>query len=163
MTVQVREASAQTDPAAWLSQLSERMSAADRALLSRALALALEGYTDALSPHGEPMLNHCREVTGILAALRLDADTLAAGLLSGLPTLSQPWEEKVRNALGGNVAGLVEGIARMGQIQALRAQAHDSKKTADHTAQLEAVRKMLLAMVQDARVVLLKLADQTQI
>ena len=50
----------------------------------------------------------------------------------------------------------------MGQIQALRAQAHDSKKTADHTAQLEAVRKMLLAMVQDVRVVLLKLADQTQ-
>jgi GTP pyrophosphokinase len=162
MTVQVREASAQADPAAWLSQLSERMSAVDRALLSRALALALERYTDALSPHGEPMLNHCREVTGILAGLRLDAETLAAGLLSGLPALSQPWEEKVRNAIGANVAALVEGIARMGQIQALRAQAHDSKKTADHTAQLEAVRKMLLAMVQDARVVLLKLADQTQ-
>ena len=163
MTVQVREASTQADPAAWLSQLSERMSAGDRALLARALALALERYMDALSPHGEPMLNHCREVTGILAGLRLDAETLAAGLLSGLPALSQPWEEKVRNATGANVAALVEGIARMGQIQALRAQAHDSKKTADHTAQLEAVRKMLLAMVQDARVVLLKLADQTQI
>ena len=101
MTVQVREASAQADPAAWLSQLSERMSAGDRALLARALALALERYMDALSPHGEPMLNHCREVTGILAGLRLDAETLAAGLLSGLPALSQPWEEKVRNAKGG--------------------------------------------------------------
>src|SRR3954451_20584334 len=125
MTVQVREASAQTDPAAWLSQLSERMSAADRALLSGALALALERYADALSPHGEPMLNHCREVTGILAGLRLDVDTLAAGLLSGLPALSQPWKEKVRNAISADFAALVEGIARMGQIQALRAQAHD--------------------------------------
>jgi GTP pyrophosphokinase len=162
MTVQVREASAQADPAAWLAQLSERMETVDRTLLSRALSMALERYTDAVTVHGEPMLNHCREVTGILAGLRLDAETMAAGLLSGLPALAQPWDEAVRSVLGAKVAALVDGIARMGQIQALRAQAHESKKTADHTAQLEAVRKMLLAMVQDARVVLLKLADQTQ-
>src|SRR5690349_6297756 len=162
MTVQVREASAETDPAAWLAQISERMQPADRALLSRALALAQERYAGHSNAHGEPLLGHCREVTAILAGLRLDAETLAAGLLSGLPALSQPWDEVVRNTVGANVAALVEGVARMGQIQALRAHAQESKKAADHAAQLEAVRKMLLAMVQDVRVVLLKLADQTQ-
>jgi GTP pyrophosphokinase len=162
MTVQVREANADADPAAWLAQLSERMRPNDRALLARALPLALERYGNRQCAHGEPLLGHCREVTGILAALRLDGETVVAGLLSGLPTLSQPWEETVRNALGANVAGLVEGLARMGQIQALREHTDESGKTADRAAQLEALRKMLLAMVQDARVVLLKLADQTQ-
>jgi len=159
MTVQVREASAEADPAAWLAQLSERMQPADRALLSRALALAQERYAGQSNAYAEPLLGHCREVTAILAGLRLDVDTLAAGLLSGLPALSQPWDEVVRNTVGANVAALVEGVARMGQIQALRAHAQESKKAADHAAQLEAVRKMLLAMVQDVRVVLLKLAD----
>ena len=79
MTVQVREASAEADPAAWLAQLSERMQPADRALLSRALALAQERYAGHSNAHGEPLLGHCREVTAILAGLRLDA-----GLLSGL-------------------------------------------------------------------------------
>ena len=162
MTVQVREASAQADPTIWLAQLSERMRPADRVLLSRALALAVERYTDELSVHGEPLLNHYREVTGILAGLRLDPETLAAGLLSGLAGLSQPWEESVRKALGDHVTALVEGLARMGQIQALRAHAQEPRKAADRAAQLEAVRKMLLGMVQDVRVVLLKLADQTQ-
>jgi GTP pyrophosphokinase len=162
MTVQVRAAAAAADPDAWLAQITERLAPAHRALLAGALAIARERYGDALCAHGEPLLNHCREVTGILAGLRLDPETLAAGLLSGLPGLGQPWEEAVREKLDGNVAALVEGMVRMGQIQALRAQTHDSKKPADRAAQLEAVRKMLLAMVQDARVVLVKLADQTQ-
>src|SRR5262245_3576784 len=130
MTVQVREASAEADPAAWLSQLCERMRPDDRALLGRALPFAVERYGNQLCAHGEFLLGPCREVTCILAALRLDGETLAAGLLSGLPALPQPWEESVRSALGSNVAGLVEGVARMGQIQALRAHAHESKKAA---------------------------------
>jgi len=162
MTVQVREASTPADPAVWLSQLSERMRPADQALLSSAWTLAQARYAEASCLHGEPLLNHCREVTGILAGLRLDGETLAAGLLSGLPVLDQPWEETVRAELGEHVADLVDGLARMGQIQALRAQGQEPKKAGDRTAQLEAVRKMLLAMVQDIRVVLLKLADQTQ-
>src|SRR5437868_2629288 len=123
MTVQVREASAEADPAAWLAQLSERMQPVDRALLSRALALAQERYAGQSNAHGEPLLAHCREVAAILASLRLDTETLAAGLLSALPGLSQQWDEVVRNMIGPNVAALVEGIARMGQIQALRAHA----------------------------------------
>src|SRR5690242_6910755 len=149
MTVQVREASASADPAVWLAHLSERMQPSEQALLSRALSLAQTHYADAHSAHGESLFNHCREVAGILAALRLDSEVLAAALLSGLPGLAQPWQEAVRAQLGESVARLVEGVARMGQIQALRAQSQAPKKGAERAAQLESVRKMLLAMVQD--------------
>ncbi|HTO42973.1 MAG TPA: bifunctional (p)ppGpp synthetase/guanosine-3',5'-bis(diphosphate) 3'-pyrophosphohydrolase [Burkholderiales bacterium] len=162
MTIQVREASAQADPARWLAALGERLEPADQAVLARALTLALEQYSGRTSASGEPLFAHAREVAGILAALRLDAATLAAALVSAVPMIGTDRERYLKEALGPEVAALVDGFTRMGQIQPLRAQGRESKKAADHGAQLEALRKMLLAMVQDVRVVLLKLADQTQ-
>ncbi len=162
MTIQVREASADADPAQWLSALGQRLGDADQALLSRALALALQLYPGRSSVFGEPLLIHCREVGSILGSLRLDAETLAAGLMSALPVVEQGWQQHLKDALGPQVATLVDGVARMGQIQALRSRGSESKNTTDRSAQLEALRKMLLAMVQDVRVVLVKLADQTQ-
>jgi len=162
MTIQVRGVSADADPSVWLMAQVERLGDADQALLSRALTLAVERYAGRSNALGEPLLSHCRELSGILGSLRLDAETLAAGLMSGLPSVEPDWMERLRQALGPRVATRVEGFARMGQIQALRSHDHESKKTAERSAQLEAVRKMLLAMVQDVRVVLIKLADQVQ-
>jgi GTP pyrophosphokinase len=162
MTIQVREAAADTDPSGWLTMQAQRLGDADHALLSRALAFALERYPEQSTAFGEPLLGHCREVGKILGSLRLDAETLAAGLMSGLPSVEPGWLQRLQQVLGPQVAMRVEGFARMGQIQALRFHAPESKKTADRSAQLEALRKMLLAMVQDMRVVLVKLADQVQ-
>jgi GTP pyrophosphokinase len=162
MTIQVREAVAEADPAQWLSAMGQRLGPADQALLSRAFALALERYPGYSGGSGEPLLSHCRAVASILLELRLDADTLAAALSSGLSVMDEGWQKYVQDALGPEVTALVEGFARMGHIQALRSQGQESKKATDRSAQLEALRKMLLAMVQDVRVVLLKLADQTQ-
>ena len=162
MTVQVREAVANADPAQWLSSISPRLSASDQALVSRALSLALEAYAGKFTPFGEPLLTHCREVASILSGLRLDGESLAAALLSGLPASEQGWHQKLQDQIGTPVAALVDGFTGMGQMQTLRAQAQEAKKAAERGAQLEALRKMLLAMVQDVRVVLLKLADQTQ-
>jgi GTP pyrophosphokinase len=162
MTIQVREASADADPAQWLSALGQRLGDTDQALLSRALTLALQRYPGRSSVFGEPLLTHCREVGSILGSLRLDAETIAAGLMSALPVVEQGWQQHLKDALGPQVATLVDGVARMGQIQALRSRGSESKNTTDRSAQLEALRKMLLAMVQDVRVVLVKLADQTQ-
>jgi len=165
MTIQVREASGQTDrpdPAHWLATLGERLEAPDQALLSRALTLATERYSGRSSPSGEPLLTHCREVAGILGVLRLDAATLTAALVSAVPAIESGWERNLKEALGDEVATVVDGFARMSQIQSLRSQGRESKKAAERGAQLEALRKMLLAMVQDVRVVLVKLADQTQ-
>ena len=162
MTVQVRAAVADADPAQWLSGVSPRLSAADQGLVSRALLLAVAAYGGKSTPVGEPLLTHCREVAGILSGLRLDGESLAAALLSGLPAVEPGWQQKLQADIGMPVAALVDGFIGMGQMQALRAQAQEARKAAERTAQLEALRKMLLAMVQDVRVVLLKLADQTQ-
>ena len=162
MTIQVREATADADPGVWLTAQAQRLGDADQALLSRALAFALESYAGRVSVWGEPLLTHCRELSGILGALRLDAETLAAGLMSGLPAVDPGAMQRLKQALGPQVAARVEGFARMGQIQALRVRDSDSKKASERAAQLEAARKMLLAMVQDVRVVLIKLADQAQ-
>lgn len=162
MTIQVREAAADADLSHWLADVGDRLREPDQALLSRALALAQERLSEHVNAHGEPLLTHGREVCAILAALRLDVETLAAALVSGVTVTNESWRECVEDALGQPVANLVEGIARMGQIQALRVQEHAARKPAERSAQLESLSKMLLAMVQDVRVVLLKLADQTQ-
>ena len=162
MTIQVREARSDADPSVWLKAQVQRLGDADQALVSRALTLAVERYEGRSNASGEPLLNHCRELSGILGSLRIDAETLAAGLMSGLPSVEPDWMERLQQALGPRVAARVEGFARMGQIQALRSHGREPKKSAERSAQLEAVRKMLLAMVQDVRVVLIKLADQVQ-
>jgi GTP pyrophosphokinase len=82
--------------------------------------------------------------------------------MSALPAVDPGAMQGLQASLGSNVAVRVEGFARMGQIQALRVRDRDSKKASERSAQLEAARKMLLAMVQDVRVVLIKLADQMQ-
>jgi GTP pyrophosphokinase len=162
MTIQVREAAAQSDPAQWLSALGQRLALADRALLGRALELALERYAGAACADGEALLTHGRAVAALLADLRMDAETLAAGLLSGLPQVAPDWERLLAERVSPAVAALVEGVARTAQIGGLRGRVDGGSRPADRAAQLESLRKMLLAMVQDIRVVLIALAEQTQ-
>jgi GTP pyrophosphokinase len=159
MTVQVRGAVSELDPQAWLQGMGQFLPARELDLLGQALAVAVEAYAGRFHQDGEPLLAHCREVAGILARLRLDADTLAAGLLSALPA---PATDGLRESPLAAVGTLVDGVARMGQIQALRVRVEGGSPPGARAAQLESLRKMLLAMVQDVRVVLIKLADQTQ-
>jgi GTP pyrophosphokinase len=162
MTIQVREATSEADPHAWLHEAAQRYGEPERELLQQTLTLALELYGERARPDGEPLLTHCREVAGILAGLTLDAESLAAGLASGLPVVVSAWHELAAARLGPGVAALIEGVERMGQIRGLRGKVERASRPEERAAQLEALRKMLLAMVQDVRVVLVALADQTQ-
>ena len=90
----------------------------------------------------------------------MDAETLAAALMSAMPESVADWQELFRERV--HRWRLVDGVARMAQIQELRAKVEDGSRPDDRAAQLESLRKMLLAMVQDIRVVLVALADQTQ-
>ena len=162
MTIQVREAVVDAEPAEWLAEVGAGLSAAERTLLGRAVALASECYAARQLPDGEPLLGHCREVASILRDLHMEGESLAAALLGAMPDVATGWPELVSERVSAPVAALVEGVARMAQIQGLRAKVEGGSRPAERAAQLEALRKMLLAMVQDARVVLIKLADQTQ-
>ncbi|MEO8040605.1 MAG: HD domain-containing protein, partial [Betaproteobacteria bacterium] len=128
------------------------------ARLAEGDAPMLEAALELVAAHGPATERRSRETATILAGLRLDAETLIAGLFAALPR-DVP-VEMLGMRFGASVGALVEGARRMHDIQALRPALPADQKSGDRGGQLEALRKMLLAMVQDARVVLIKLADE---
>ena len=93
----------------------------------------------------------------IVAGLKLDAGTVRAALLIGLAGANAFDAEEVAARFGADAATLVAGAARMDEIRATPPQGD----AAERAAQAERLRKMLLAMVEDIRVVLIKLAERT--
>src|SRR6185295_6162251 len=113
-------------------------------------------------PSGELLLEHALDAAGILGELRLDHETMAAALLCHCHAVAPERVAKLRESFGKSIADLVDGVVRMEGISALSGRSHGRLKPEEQAAQLEALRKMLLAMVQDVRVVLVKLADHAQ-
>jgi GTP pyrophosphokinase len=144
--------------AAWLETLSADYSADERASFAAAFEYARAHAGDAAMADGEPALDRALGTATILTGLKLDADSIRAALLIGLPVAGGFDADDVRARFGDGVATLVAGVARMGGIRAV-AEGGDKEERA---AQAENLRKMLLAMVEDIRVVLIKLAERTQ-
>jgi len=141
--------------------LAGPLSPSERERVQSALALAQSLYGDAALASGESALDHVLGTAAIVFELKLDGETLAAALLAPVARLYPERMRSVAERCGVVVAELVEGVARMEQIHALPSRT-TSAPPAEQASQLEALRKMLLAMVQDTRVVLVKLADHTQ-
>jgi len=99
---------------------------------------------------GEPYISHPVAVTCILAKLHLDVPTLLAALLHDVVEDSEVSKEELSERFGKQVADLVDGLTKLDKIELQTAV----------QAQAENVRKMLLAMSQDVRVILVKLADR---
>jgi GTP pyrophosphokinase len=148
----------------WLDTLAADFSAGEIATIRSACELAAPLYDGQTEITGAPLLQHALGAASILAAMRMDAETIAATVLHAVPAYLDDWEETLATCFGTTTKGLVEGISRMEQIQQfseMRA-APDDKRKNEHGRQLESLRKMLLAMVEDIRVVLIKLAERTQ-
>ncbi|MCC6534148.1 MAG: bifunctional (p)ppGpp synthetase/guanosine-3',5'-bis(diphosphate) 3'-pyrophosphohydrolase [Burkholderiales bacterium] len=152
-------AHAAADPQAWLALLGERFGPEEQRVIERALALARADLEGRLLGSGESALEHALATAATLAELNLDHESVAASLLLDLVPTSGRARERLTDKVGQGVVALVEGAARMAQIDALGASA-GAEAQAD--AQLEGLRKMLLAMAQDFRVVFIKLASHTQ-
>jgi GTP pyrophosphokinase len=131
----------------------------DRRVLARALELARGVYGDKLLGTGEPALEHALGLARNVAQLRLDADALAAGILFAVPAYLPDAEAKLAASFGATVAALVSGIDRLNRLRVVTRAAALGR---DAAPQAEVLRKMLLAMVADIRVVLLRLASRTQ-
>ena len=132
------------------------------ALIERALTFVEPLYRERTIIPGEPLLDYALGVTRTLSELRLDAETLAAALLYPAYEKSADAALRIRGQFGTAIADLCEGVVRMAQIGALSNRQRVVHKPQQQAAQLEALRKMLLAMVQDVRIVLIKLADHLQ-
>jgi GTP pyrophosphokinase len=132
----------------------------EREPLERALAFARATYGDKILGTGEPAWSHALGLAANVAGLRLDVDARVAGLLFAVPNYIEGSDEKLHALFGERVAALVAGITRLNELHVVTRSA--STQDRDARAQTEALRKMLLAMVQDIRVVLLRLASRTQ-
>jgi GTP pyrophosphokinase len=130
--------------------VSENRPNEDVALVQRAYEFSLEHHTGQLRATGEPYLIHPLEVAIILAEMKLDTTAIAAGLLHDSVEDTSVTIEDIKSKFGEQVAHIVEGVTKISKIE------FASKEE----AQAENVRKMMLAMVDDIRVVLIKLADR---
>ncbi|HEX7952177.1 MAG TPA: HD domain-containing protein, partial [Burkholderiales bacterium] len=146
----------------WLDALTMRLSASERDLVLRADAWASQHRYAGERAAGPPRLDHARAAAGILGSLRVDGEAIAAMLLLDAPLATRAQRDALAAEFGTAVASLVEGVTSMAQIQALRSRNAAGARPGDRAAQLESLRKMFLAMAQDVRVVLIKLADQVQ-
>ncbi|GGF76915.1 bifunctional GTP diphosphokinase/guanosine-3',5'-bis pyrophosphate 3'-pyrophosphohydrolase [Alteromonas lipolytica] len=120
-------------------------------LVQDAFVLAHEAHDGQMRSSGDPYITHPVAVTSILADMHLDHETLMAALLHDVIEDTHYTQEDLAEAFGQTVADLVEGVSKLDKI------AFSSKQE----AQAENFRKMMMAMVQDIRVILIKLADRT--
>ncbi len=127
-------------------------------LIARALARARQAHHGQARASGEPYLVHCLAVAEIVHHLKLDAESVAAALLHDVVEDTAVSLETVRGEFGDTVAALVDGVTKMGHIGEMREPAMARAGGSSHQA--ESVRKLLLAMAEDVRVVLIKLSDR---
>ncbi len=128
----------------------------DLQLIEKAYNLAVSAHEGQLRKSGEPYIIHPLEVAYILADLELDIESITAGILHDVVEDTEYTVEDITNLFNKEVALLVDGVTKLGQIQY---QSTD-KKLQKEEIQAENYRKMFLAMAQDIRVVLIKLADR---
>ncbi|WP_051901431.1 RelA/SpoT family protein [Methylotenera sp. L2L1] len=153
------------DTQVWIDSLSKYLSTDEVELIRQACELATLAYAAHTESTGVPLLQHATGTAAILISLNMDAETIIATILYAAPAHIDNWQETLKARFGSNIVSLVEGILRIEQVQEFSEfddlQVQD-KENGDHSRQIESLRKMLLAMVQDIRVVLIKLAERTQ-
>src|ERR1700704_5683345 len=139
--------------AAALGSLAEGLAAAEQALLGRALEFAEPMSAGQVLSTGEPTWSHALGLAASLASIGLDAPGRAAGVLFAAPK-HLGGIDALRERFGEEIAGLAAGVEKLYQLRvATRGNPHE---------QNEVLRKMVLGMVEDVRVVLIRLASRTQ-
>ncbi len=123
---------------------------ADIELLRRAYEFAYRSHTDQFRKSGEQYILHPLGVAEILAGLELDTPTIAAGLLHDVVEDSSATIPEIAKEFGPEIAALVDGVTKISRIK--------YKKSEED--QVKSIRKMLVAMAKDIRVILIKLADR---
>ena len=144
--------------AGWAAALGADYTAQDVELLTHTLEWLTPYLRDVVVRGGEPARAHALGVAAVLRELKPDAETVAAGMLVQVAAAPDA-AAGIRQRFGARIGELADGVARMGLIDRLGGR---EAQPDGQSAQLEGLRKMLLAMAQDVRVVLIKLADHVQ-
>ncbi|MGD0732897.1 MAG: bifunctional (p)ppGpp synthetase/guanosine-3',5'-bis(diphosphate) 3'-pyrophosphohydrolase [Terracidiphilus sp.] len=135
---------------ALLKQVQANRPSEDVSLIRKAWKFCVKHHEGQTRASGEPYIIHPLEVAEVLAEMKMDATAIAAGLLHDSVEDTPATNEEIEAEFGDQVAHIVEGVTKIDKIQFANRE----------DRQAENVRKMLLAMVSDVRVVLIKLADR---
>src|SRR5437762_8374165 len=133
-----------------LNLVRENRPADDLDIIQRAYEFSLQHHNGQSRASGEPYLVHPLEVALVLAEMKLDSTAIAAGLLHDAVEDTDVTNSQIEEKFGTPVAHIVEGVTKIDKIDL----------ASREERQAENVRKMVLAMVDDIRVVLIKLADR---
>jgi len=139
-----------------LARASAYLPPKGRELVQEALEFAAEQHAGQLRKSGDAAITHPLHAAETIANLQLDASTIAAALLHDVQEDCGVTNQEIVQRFGPEVAVMVEGVTKLGQISG---QAAEARSGEEHT-QAENLRKMFLAMAQDLRVVIIKLADR---
>ena len=123
---------------------------ADEALINRAYVYAMQMHGSQLRASGDPYFAHPIEVAGILTEYRMDTAAIVTALLHDVIEDTPVSKDDIARLFGGEIAELVEGVTKLSRLE----------ETAEHTRQAENLRKFILAISKDVRVLLVKLADR---
>ncbi len=142
----------------WLEFTISKLSPDDSQLLKQSLDYSIQLYEDHCLSTGEKVIPHILGTVATLIMLKVDSDTLAAGTLHAVPDYLDDYIEKLQTDFNPTVVHLIEGVTRMGRFRIIDI----TDKASSHVTQIEALRKMLLAMAEDIRVVIIALASRVQ-
>ena len=123
---------------------------ADEDLLNRAYVFAMKAHGSQKRASGDPYFSHPLEVAAILTEFKVDDATIATAMLHDTIEDTTVTREQVDKAFGEEIGGLVDGLTKLGRLDFVT----------KHAEQAENFRKLLLAIADDARVLLIKLADR---
>ncbi|MGD1037940.1 MAG: HD domain-containing protein, partial [Roseiarcus sp.] len=125
-------------------------SGADEDLLNRAYVFAMKAHGAQKRASGDPFFSHPLEVAAILTDLKLDEATIVAAVLHDTIEDTAATREEINSLFGPEIGGLVDGLTKLSKLDF----------ASKHAQQAENFRKLLLAIADDARVLLIKLADR---
>ena len=133
-----------------LEKLSSSYAEKDILLLKKAYVFAAQAHKGQTRRSGEPYLSHSLEVAKMLADMKMDKITLVAGLLHDVLEDTDVTSVDLLQAFGKEITHLVEGVTKISRVQ----------ESSPETRQAESIRKVILAMTDDLRVIFIKLADR---
>jgi GTP pyrophosphokinase len=143
--------------AGWTDRITKDRPSAEQQAILDACTFAQQVHHSQTLPSGQPYLLHVITVADILVELGMDTEVLVAAILHDIVEDQQVTLEEIEKRFGPRVMRLVDGVTKMKYIEALN---DHSLKVEEEDSQTENFRKMLLAMAEDVRVVLIKLADR---
>ena len=132
------------------NKIQKYISAKECALVEKAYSFSKKAHVNQYRKTGAPFIEHPLEVAHILADLHLDAYSVITGLLHDVVEDTEITLEEIKKEFGSVVAEIVDGLTKLSQIQF----------KSDYQKESENIRKMLVSMSKDVRVILVKLADR---